>query len=134
MVIGPRALKSLNSIEKIQPRMIVATFNGNPSITIIFCDSPINVREETDLITYDNELSSLVRSTLKHNVLIIGRNMNAHISKNVNNKFSLHNSSNRNGKHQTDFTLIHRLYLCRVVRPLTSVLTMTQNNLMVWFH
>ena len=30
MLIGPRALKSLNSIEKIQPRMMVATFNGNP--------------------------------------------------------------------------------------------------------
>ena len=29
MYIGPQVLKSLNSIEKIQPRMIVATFNGN---------------------------------------------------------------------------------------------------------
>ena len=31
MLIGPQALKSLDSIEKIQPRMMVATFNGNPS-------------------------------------------------------------------------------------------------------
>ena len=29
MLIGPRALKTLNSIERIQPRMMVATFNGN---------------------------------------------------------------------------------------------------------
>ena len=29
MLIGPQALKSLNSIEKIQPRMMEATFNGN---------------------------------------------------------------------------------------------------------
>ena len=29
MLIGPRALKSLNSIERIQPRMMAATFNGN---------------------------------------------------------------------------------------------------------
>ena len=35
ILIGPWALKSLNSIEKIQPRMMVAMFNGNPSATII---------------------------------------------------------------------------------------------------
>ena len=52
MIEGRRALKSLNSIEKIQPRMMVATFNGNPSATIIFCYSPTNVNEETDLIAF----------------------------------------------------------------------------------
>ena len=35
--------------------------------------------------------------------------MNAQIGKNINNKFSLHNSSNRNGEHLTDFTLENRL-------------------------
>ena len=35
MLLSPRALKSLNSIEKIQPRMIVAMFNGNLSTTTI---------------------------------------------------------------------------------------------------
>ena len=35
MLIGPWAFKSLNSIEKIQARMMVATFNGNHSVTII---------------------------------------------------------------------------------------------------
>ena len=48
MRIGPRTQKSLNSIEKIQPRMMVATFKGNPSAAIISCYSPINVSEETD--------------------------------------------------------------------------------------
>ena len=108
MLIKQWALKSLNSIEKIQPRMMVAIFNGNPSATII-CYNPTNVGEETDLITFYDELSSLVCSILKHNVLIIGRNMNAQIGKNVNHKFSLHNSSNRNGQHLTDFTLENRL-------------------------
>ena len=36
MLIGPRALKTLNSIERIQPRMMAATFNGNPKATITF--------------------------------------------------------------------------------------------------
>ena len=30
LLIGPRALKTLNSIEKIQPRMMAATFNATP--------------------------------------------------------------------------------------------------------
>ena len=72
ILIEPQALKSQNSIEKIQPRMMVATFNGNPSATIISCYCPINVSEETDLIAYYNELSSLVRSILKH-VFVIGK-------------------------------------------------------------
>ena len=40
MLIGRRTIKALNSIEKIQPRMMVATFNGNPSATFIACDNP----------------------------------------------------------------------------------------------
>ena len=40
MLIGPRALKTLNSIENIQPWMMTATFDGNPRATIISCYSP----------------------------------------------------------------------------------------------
>ena len=108
-LIGPRSLKSLNSFEKIQPRKMVATLNGNPSATTIPCYSPTNVSEETDFITVYNELSSLVRSIPKHNVLVIGGDMNAQIGKNLNRKFSLHNLSNRNGEHLTDFLLENRL-------------------------
>ena len=108
MVIGPWALKSQNNIEKIQPRMMVATFNGDPSTTII-CNSPTNIDDETNLIAFYNELSPLVRSIPKHNVLIIGGDMNAQTGKNVGNKFSLHNLTNKNGEHLTDFTLENKL-------------------------
>ena len=76
---------------------------------IISCYSPTNVSEETYLIAFYNELSSLVHSTLKHNVLVIGGDMNAQIGKNIIYKFSLHNSSNGNGEYLTDFTLENRL-------------------------
>ena len=59
--------------------MMVATFNGNPRATTISCYSPTNVSEETELIAFYNELSSLVRSIPKHNVLVIGGDMNAQI-------------------------------------------------------
>ena len=47
----------------------------HPSTTIISCYSPTNVSEETDLITFYNELSSFVCSTLEDNVLIIDAKM-----------------------------------------------------------
>ena len=109
MLIGPRALKTLNSNEKIQPRMMAATFNGNPRATIIACYNPTNVSEETELVAFYDELSSLVRSIPKHNVLVIGGDMNAHIGKNGNNKYSLNNTSNKNGQHLTDFKIENRL-------------------------
>ena len=88
---------------------MAATFNGNPRATIIFCYSPTNVSEETELVTFYDELSSLVRSIPKHNMLVIGGDMNAQIGKNGNNKYSLHNTSNRNGQHLTDFMIENRL-------------------------
>ena len=81
LLIGPRPLKTLNSIEKIQPRMMAATFNGNPRATIISCYSPTNDSEETELVTFYDELSSLVRSIPKHYMLVIGGDMNAQIGK-----------------------------------------------------
>ena len=109
MLIGPKAIKTLNSIERIQPRMMTATFNGNPRATIISCYSPTNNSEETKLATFYDELSFLVRSIPKHNLLIIGGDVNAQIGKNRHNKYSLHNTSNRNGQHLTDFLIENRL-------------------------
>ena len=108
MLIGPRALKTLNSIERMQLRMMAAMFNGNPRATIISCYSPTNISEETELVAFYDELSSLVRSIPKH-MLVIGEDMNAQIGKNGNDKYSLHNSSNRNGQHLTDFMIENRL-------------------------
>ena len=81
---------------------------GNPRATIISCYSPTNVSEETELVTFYDELSSLVRSIPKH-MLVIGGDMNAQIAKNGNNKYSLHNTSNMNGQHLTDFMIENRL-------------------------
>ena len=108
MLLGSRALKTQNSIERIQPRMMAATFNGNPKATIISCYSPTNVSEENEIVTVYEDLSSLVRSIPKHNLLVIGGDMNAQIGKNRHNKYSLHNASNRNGQHLIDFMIENR--------------------------
>ena len=79
MILSPHALKSVYSIEKIQPRMMVAMFNGNHITMIIFFYSPTNASEETDFDTFYNELSLLVRSIPKHKV-------NAEIGKHTQKK------------------------------------------------
>ena len=43
--------------------------------------APTNVSEETELVAFYDELSSLVRSIPKHNMLVIGGDMNAQIGK-----------------------------------------------------
>ena len=96
-------------LERMQPRMMAATFNGNPRATIISCYSPTNGSEETKLVAFYDELSSLVRSIPKHNVRVIGGYMNAQIGKNGHNKYSLHDTSDRNGQHLTDFMIENRL-------------------------
>ena len=58
MLIGLWALKSLNSIDKLQPRMMIATFTGNPSAAIISFYSPTNVSEETDGDWWRHECSN----------------------------------------------------------------------------
>ena len=75
MLISPRTLKSHNSIEKIQSKMMIATFNCIPDPTIIFYYSPTNVSDETYLDTFFSELCPLVRSIPKH-ILIISGDMN----------------------------------------------------------
>ena len=66
--------------------MMVATFNGNPRATIISCYSPTNVCEETELVTFYDEVSSSVRSIPKHNVLVIGGDMNTQFRKNESSR------------------------------------------------
>ena len=72
----------------MQVRIICSSWSNWASplhlIEDISCYSPTNVSEETELIAFYDELSCLVRSILKHNVLVIGDVMNAQIGKNGN--------------------------------------------------
>ena len=112
LLLNPRALKSVNSIEIIQPRMMCASFNGNPNTTIVFCYSLTNTSDGTDIIAFYNDLSFFIWHLPKLNVLILGGNMYAHIDKDGNIKFCSHNLPNRNGEYLTDFLLeIRPIYL-----------------------
>ena len=62
-----------------------------------------------DMITSNNDLFYFVLHIPKHNIPIIGEEMNAQIDKDENIKFCLHNSSNRNGEYLANFSLENRI-------------------------
>ena len=71
MLLSPQAYKSLNKIEEITPRIIIADFNGNPTTTIISCYSPTNSSDQDVIDNFYQSLSSVTRQVPKHNFLII---------------------------------------------------------------
>ena len=71
LLVNSRAYSSLSNIETISPRIMVATFHGNPNTTIISCYSPTNVSEELEVEQFYMELASLTRHIPKHNMLVI---------------------------------------------------------------
>ena len=76
MLFNPRAFKSQNSKDKTQRRILCATFNGSPITRIFYCYCPTNATDETDITTFLDEFSFLVRHSPKYNVLINGGDMN----------------------------------------------------------
>jgi len=62
LLLSPLASSALISIEKISPRITIATFNGNPFVTVISCYSLTNVSDENEVSDFYDDLSSPVRS------------------------------------------------------------------------
>ena len=77
----------INSTNKIQLRIMSVTFNCNFCTTIVSCNRPANASDEMDTTNFYSELSFLIRLIPKHNVPVLGENMNVPISKDRNNKF-----------------------------------------------
>ena len=49
-------------VETINPRTLIATFNGNPAVTVIFCYSHTNVSNVDDREEFYAELSELTKA------------------------------------------------------------------------
>ena len=92
----------------ITPRIMIATFHGNPETTVISCYSPTNVSDEIDTEIFYSDLSSLIRQVPKHNVLLIGGDFNAQLGQN-NFKQAYHINSNRNGEMLKNLLLENKL-------------------------
>lgn len=107
IAIKSKLLPSLISVKKVNERIIVATFRGNPKTVVISCYSPHNSRPEEEVVTFYKKLSDVIEDIPLHNMLFIGGDMNAQITK----RFSLHSTSNRNGLLLNEFTEQHNLVI-----------------------
>ncbi|XP_063605720.1 uncharacterized protein LOC134780779 [Penaeus indicus] len=79
LLMSPQAYKSLIKAEKANSRIIQATFEGNPKTTILPCYSPTNACNDEERDSFYTQLSETIRSLPKHNIHIIGGDMNAKI-------------------------------------------------------
>ena len=103
LLLSPKSYKALNAVEINNPRIMVASFNGNPCTTVISCYSPTNVTNEEEVIEFYHNLTDLTNAIPKHNVKIIGGDMNAKIGQEDAKGSSFHESTNRNGEYLLDF-------------------------------
>ena len=64
MLVSSQAYNTITSVEMISPRIMIVNFQGNPQTEIFY-----------------TKLTCLTRQIPKHNVLIIGGDLNAHLGK-----------------------------------------------------
>ena len=73
LLLRPKAHKALNLVETIDPRTLIATFNGNPAVTVIFCYNHTNVSNVDDREELYAELSELTKAVRNDTGLSIAK-------------------------------------------------------------
>ncbi len=107
-LISPRVFKSLNSVEKINSRIILLHIKGNPKLTVICCYAPTNTSDDKDKDDFYYSLSRTVTRIPAHNVLAVCGDFNSKLGPDVI-KHSYHPSTNDNGDRLHDFSLQHKM-------------------------
>ena len=107
ITINSKRLPLLESVKKLDERIVKATFKGNPKTVIISCYSPHNYLPEEDVVNFYIKLSDAVKDVPPHAMLIVGGDMNAQVA----NGFSPHDKTNLNGHHLVDFIQQHNLII-----------------------
>ncbi|XP_038055821.1 craniofacial development protein 2-like [Patiria miniata] len=92
-------LPLLTSISKINDRIMLAIFKGNPKTYVVSCYSPTNTSDEASITGFYKFLNDTIASIPLHALLVIGGDFNAHVAR----QFSYHSTTNRNGQLLSDF-------------------------------
>ena len=109
LLLSPRAMENLSSIEKISPRVLIAQFEGNPKTTILSCYSPHNSSSNEDIDDFYNTLRSTLENVPAHNFVLLPGDFNAKLGPD-DAQFTFNNETNRNGELLLD--LMEEFNLC----------------------
>ena len=95
-MLNNRSRSSLSEIISYTDRILISTFQGNPTTSIIVIYSPKNSSEDEVIDIFYEELRVAIESIPQHNVLAIIGYFNARIGKD-DGTFTYHQHTNRNG-------------------------------------
>ena len=101
-LLNQKATRCLSSIDTVSPRIIVASFVGNPATTVICAYSPTNCSEEDEVVAFYKDMSDTARSIPPHNVLLVCGDFNAKLGSSDRVHY-FHSQANRNGQHLQDY-------------------------------
>ncbi|XP_071480868.1 craniofacial development protein 2-like [Diadema antillarum] len=98
-MISMEANKLVREVTPVSHRILKATFNGNPRLTVFAVYSPTEGDSIEHAEEFHEELCRAVTSTPMHNILLVLGDFNAHLSKENKEDTSwyYHNHTNRNG-------------------------------------
>ena len=105
LLLSPRANKSLKNIEKITPRIITATFHGNPALSVVCCYSPTNCSDPKTAEDFYETLADVQKAAPKHNMLLTCGDFNAQVKEESVFKRSYNKETNRNGNLLLDLVI-----------------------------
>ena len=94
IMVSLKAESTLAEVKMHSPRILVAAFSGNPSVTIIVNYAPVEGDEHAE--EHFQKLSNIVNSIPKHNLILEIGDFNAHVGQDLV-KYSFHEKTNKNG-------------------------------------
>ena len=99
ILISPNAYKSLLSIEKISPRILMTRFKGNPEVSVVSCYSPTNCSPDSEAENFYNLLSDVCKQIPKHDIMVVCGDMNAQLGGEDIKGYVYGKKTNRNGQY-----------------------------------
>ncbi|CAF1120680.1 unnamed protein product [Didymodactylos carnosus] len=122
----------LMNIERVNDRIIVAYFAGNPALTILSAYAPTDMANDDEKSEFYDALSDCIKSIPKHNVKLVLADMNAIVGREMSSRTigsSLyHDKTNDNGE--------RLIALCEMydMREIQSRFRHRQGRLWTWRH
>ena len=119
MLLSPSAFWILSQVQKVNSRIMTATFSGNPQVTIIWCYSLKNANLEEIKQQFYDSLATITRNVPTQNVTIVAGDMNAKLSLEHSKQHSVFSDeTNSNGYKFLDLLakcqlIVQNTYFCK---------------------